>query len=491
MVQKEKVIIIGSGIGGLTAAIILLKLGYEVTVIEKNREPGGMMRGYKRFGIECPVGIHYLGSFDKDQPLRRIFDYLGISSNIPMERMGSDGPVDRYMFDDFTFDFHSGIDRFEEDLHSQFPDENSQITSIMVTVRKLASVMYEMTFLFGNSNDFSIFSSMDYFKPMGDLFSELNCSRGLRSVLEVPCTWIGLPLKDCPVFYHHNVLLSYLFSSWRLKCGSSEMADAFSSRVKELGGKIILGDEVIKILADNRIASGVQLKSGELIKSEIIIAALHPKMMLRILQEGSVKPAYRNRINQIEDTTGMFSVHIGVDAKIHKELPYNIFKLKADMEGALTDAVFYQLRKSDKPDINILSAITGSGYSNWQEWENTFTGKRGDSYIEKKKNLAEDLISKAGDIFGSLNGYKMLDTYSPLTIRDWVNSPNGSAYGVMRSGRQLLKTASLNRTSVKGLYLAGQSVLAPGILGTSLGSLLTAKDIIGSELYKKEVLEKL
>ena len=75
-----------------------------------------------------------------------------------------------------------------------------------------------------------------------------------------------------------------------------------------------------------------------------------------------------------------------------------------------------------------------------------------------------------------------------MTIRDWVASPNGSAYGVLRSTDQLLKTASLNRTSVKGLYLAGQSVLAPGILGTALGSLMTVKDIVGNEEFKKLVI---
>jgi all-trans-retinol 13,14-reductase len=285
--------------------------------------------------------------------------------------------------------------------------------------------------------------------------------------------------------------LSYAFSSWRLKCGSLDMADAFVARVKELGGKIILGDEAEKILTHNRIAAGIQLKSGKILKADIIIAALHPKIMLKILQEGSAKPAYQNRIGQIEDTTGMFSVHIGIDAKIHKELPYNIFRLKADKDGSLTNAAFYQLRKTENAETNILTIISGSRYNEWQQWENTYTGERGDDYIDKKREKAEKLINSAGDIFGAINGYKILDTYSPLTIRDWVNSPNGSAYGVMRTSRQLLKTVSLNRTTVKGLYLAGQSVLAPGILGTALGSLVTAKDIAGREVFKKEVLEKL
>ncbi|MBU4237562.1 MAG: NAD(P)/FAD-dependent oxidoreductase, partial [Proteobacteria bacterium] len=72
------VLIIGSGVGGLSTAIILAKLGFEVTVLEKNGQAGGVMRSYTRDGIECPVGVHYLGSLDQGQILRKFFDYLGV-----------------------------------------------------------------------------------------------------------------------------------------------------------------------------------------------------------------------------------------------------------------------------------------------------------------------------------------------------------------------------------------------------------------------------
>jgi len=68
-------------------------------------------------------------------------------------------------------------------------------------------------------------------------------------------------------------------------------------------------------------------------------------------------------------------------------------------------------------------------------------------------------------------------------IRDWVDSPEGSAYGVLHSSDQMSKAALLNRPLIKGLYFAGQSVLAPGILGTLIGSLSTAKAILGTEQF--------
>ena len=152
---------------------------------------------------------------------------------------------------------------------------------------------------------------------------------------------------------------------------------------------------------------------------------------------------------------------------------------------------FFQLRKTDKPNTNLLSIITSDKALNWRGWENTKSGKRGTGYIMQKEKKAKELFDVAAPLLGDTSDAKLLDSYTSLTIRDWVASPDGSVYGILRSKDQLVKAASLSRTSVKGLYLAGQSVLAPGILGTVLGSLVTARDIAGAEVFNTEVLNKL
>ncbi len=477
-------VIIGSGIGGMSCAILLLKMGYRVTVIEKNREPGGMMRSYRRSGIDCPVGVHYIGSMGEGQPLKRMLDYLGISNELPIERMGLNGCIDKYIFDDFTFELPEGIDAFEDSLYQKFPDEITQIKTILNGLRAVSDIIYHLDFF---ETDRSNLSIIELFKPLGELLSELRCSKGLRSVLEIPCAWMGVPLDDCPVFYHHNILLSYLFSSWRLNCTGAFMSDLFARRIKELGGEIILGEGAEEIIIKNDEITGVRLKTGKSCNAPLVIAGIHPKSMLGLLPDKAVKPAYKKRISMIKDTTGIFSVHLGVDSSVHKALPYNIFSL-INCKSELDPLVFYQLRNSENPDINLLTILTSSSYDDWLPWEKTVTGQRGDEYLQKKHEIAERLIQNASSCFGPLKGGKLLDSYTPLSIRDWVNSPGGSAYGVLRSKSQLLKTASLSRTSIKGLYLTGQSVMAPGVFGTVLGSLLTVKNIIGPEKFQSELL---
>jgi phytoene dehydrogenase-like protein len=482
--SSKKALIIGSGVGGLSTAIILAKLGFQVHVIEKNHLPGGLMRSYTRDGIECSVGVHYLGSLGDGQILRRLFDFLGVTSRIPVERMGRDGIIDKYIFDDFTFDLPEGFDLYEKNLRSAFPGEQRQITWIMKSLRHGAEKMHSLDFLFSTQNGFS---TLEQSKPLGEILAELRCSPGLRGVLGVPCCWIGVPLEECPSFYHNTALATYLFSSWRLKCSGAEMANAFVERLKSLGGKIIQGKEVEKVLVNSRRVEGIQLKSGKILRAPIVVGAVHPKIVLNMLPEGAVRPSYRKRISQLEDTCGIFCVHAKVDASSHKEISYNIFKLDTDKNGNIADMRFHQLRKSERAGENILSILRSSKSELWRQWEGTRSGHRSSDYVETKEKEARRLINEAKEIFGPLQDIELLDVYTPLTIRDWVNSPGGSAYGVLRSSKQLLSAALLNRTSVKGLFLAGQSVLAPGIIGTIIGSLSTVKSIIGSEQFRKTI----
>lgn len=487
--QLDKVLIVGSGIGGLSSAIILAKLGFEVTVLEKNHQPGGMGRSYTRDGIECAVGIHYLGSLGKGEVLRKFFDYLGVTDSIPVSRMGQDGVIDRYLFDrpathPLQFDLPEGFDAYQENLNRAFPDEQECISKVVSEIRKTSQQLHALDLLYATDNDFSL---LDQSQPYGQILDNLGCSPGLRSVLAIPSSWIGVPLADCPAYYHNMALASYVSSSWRLQQSSAELIDVLVDRLQELGGKVITDVETDKILVNSRVVNGVRLTSGECLYSSLVIAALHPQVVLKMLPDGAVKPSYRNRIVKLRNTHSVFSVHARIDATAHPEIPYNIYKIATAEDGNVSDLKYYQIRKSEKKDVNVLSILTSGNDELWVPWSNTNTCRRGDDYRLKKEHYGQDLIAEAEGILGPFKELKLLDVYTPLTIRDWVNSPDGSAYGVLRSSSQILATALLNRTAVKGLYLAGQNVMAPGVIGTIMGSFVTVKLLLGGGEFRKLV----
>jgi len=100
---------------------------------------------------------------------------------------------------------------------------------------------------------------------------------------------------------------------------------------------------------------------------------------------------------------------------------------------------------------------------------------------------ASKVLKKAEEVFGELKDAQILDVYTPLTIRDYVNAPEGACYGIMRSSRQLLKAISLNNIPIAGLSLAGQNAVAPGVMGCLLGSFNAVRQITGAERFIKEI----
>jgi len=490
MQQKtEKVLIIGSGVGGLSTGIILTKLGYKVTILEKNRQAGGLLRSYSRDGIECETGVHYLGSLAKGQVLDRFFEYLGVKDHIPVSRMGENGVIDRYLFNAAgshprQFDLPEGFDAFESRLHKTFPDESECIQTVVSHIRSTSTQLHNLDLLFGEDNDFSL---LEQTEPYGEILDTLGCSADLRSVLAMASSWIGVGVEDCPAYYHNMALASYLSSSWRLEISGSAVADVFVKRFQKLGGTIQTGVEISNICVQDRIVKGVETANGIKVDADIVIAAIHPQVVLKMLPGGAVKPSYRNRIQKLQNTHSVFSVHASVDAASHPQIPYNVFNIDTDSAGNIEDIKYYQIRKSSRQGKSLLSILTSGHDELWQPWKKSKSGRRGSEYNSLKKEYAEKLLAEAVEILGKFNNLKILDVATPLTIRDWMNSPDGSAYGVLRSSSQTLATAMLNRTAVKGLYLAGQNVLAPGVIGTIMGSFSTVKLILGSVNFIKRV----
>lgn len=486
---ENEVCIIGSGIGGFSTGLLLMKFGYRVTIIEKNRQPGGLMRSYTRGGIECPIGVHYLGSLGDGQILKKFFDYFGVTADIPCERMGKNGVIDRYLLDrglvdSGTFDVPEGFDGYEQNLKRAFPRESAQVNEIMKGLRGASRQLHALDFLYAPENTMAI---LDQPESYGRFLGDLGCSPGLRAVLGIPSCWIGVPIDDCPPFYLNTTLASYLSSSWRLQGSGTAMAEVFADRFTSSGGKIMAGDAVEKILVESRSVKGVLLQSGEVIPASIVVGAIHPKTLLGMLPEDAVKPSYAKRITKLVDTYGVFCAHVAIDSSSHAEVPHNIFKVDTSGSGEILNVKFYQIRESGVPGKSLLSILSGGRPELWAQWEHTTTGKRGAAYRDAKENYADDLIREAAALFGDFNGLKILDLYTPLTIRDWVNSPGGSAYGVQRSYQQLLSGSVLSRTSIKNVYLAGQSVMAPGIIGTIMGSFNTVRQIVGHERFTREI----
>lgn len=80
--MSKKVVIIGSGMGGLSCAIVLAKNGYDVTVLEQGVQSGGCLQCFKAKGAKFETGMHFVGSADRGQILDKMMRYLEIRDKL-------------------------------------------------------------------------------------------------------------------------------------------------------------------------------------------------------------------------------------------------------------------------------------------------------------------------------------------------------------------------------------------------------------------------
>ena len=118
-------ILIGSGMGSLSAAAILSKEGHKVLVLERHYTAGGYTHVFKRKGFEWDVGIHYIGDMQRPKSaMKKLFDYV-TDSNLKWADMGE--VYDRIIIGDKSYDLVKGLSNFKEKLISYFPEEKAAI----------------------------------------------------------------------------------------------------------------------------------------------------------------------------------------------------------------------------------------------------------------------------------------------------------------------------------------------------------------------------
>jgi len=126
MSNKYDIIIIGSGLGGLTCGYILSKNGYKVAILEQGNQLGGCLQTFKRKGIKFETGMHCIGSIEEGQLLHRFFKYLSLLPDVKMKSL------DRLAYDlisigDQCFPFANGTEYFTEQMASYFPNERQNL----------------------------------------------------------------------------------------------------------------------------------------------------------------------------------------------------------------------------------------------------------------------------------------------------------------------------------------------------------------------------
>jgi len=494
--MKYDVIIIGSGLGGLQCAYILSKEGYNVCVLEKNRILGGCLQTFSRCGTVFDTGMHYIGGMDENQILYRLFRYFDLNRKLRLKKLDEDGyDIIRYRGKDYKMAM--GYERFTETMIEQFPHDRTAIEKYVFMMKEIR----DSVDLYNLENISS--TNTKYLKYYGMSIAEFQDSitdnQILRNVLTGLAPLYGGMKETAPLYIPMIIHSSYIEGAYRFINGGSQLSDFLAESVTAFGGTILKKAEVTHVFHENGRVTSVEINHTDRLEANQFISDIHPKTFLRLLDEQAFKRAYRNRVNSIGETYGMFSVYLLMKENTFRYINKNYFIYHVNNlwnDFHYTQDIWpggYMIHFSPPVTQNMefTDAVIVNTIMRWEEvlpWVNTTVENRGDEYLAfKERKSAKVLETLEKDFPGIRSAIKFIYTSSPLTYRDYTGTWEGSVYGIQKDYHNPMKTLILPRTHLKNLLLTGQNTNIHGVVGVTIGSFLTCSELLG----KKYLMEKM
>jgi all-trans-retinol 13,14-reductase len=498
--KKYDAVIIGSGMGGLACGTILAKEGYSVCVIEKNKQIGGTLQTYARDKVIFDSGVHYVGGLEKGQNLYQLFKYLGIMDKLKMRKLDAD-TFDAVAFadDPKIYRYAQGYDRFMKVMLEDFPDEEPAITKYCDAIKEACS-----KFPLYNLRSGSLSEKLDALETDTKTFIEsITSNKKLQNVLGGTNLLYAGQADKTPFYVHALVINSYLESSYRFVDGGSQIARLLSKEITSRGGVILRDTKVVKIVEENRLVQYVELQDGEKVYADKFISNIHPQKTLEITESDMIKKVYRNRIKSLENSVSTFCVNVVMKKDTFKYLNYNFYCFTEDDPWSAikyTDenwpngyALFFTASSRSKEYAEGVTIMAYMRFEDVKQWADTFNtvseeDNRGEDYdkfkIERTEKLFNDVEKRFPDFRNCIKSYYVA---TPLTWRDYIGTDDGSLYGIVKDYREPLKTFISPRTKIPNLYLTGQNLNMHGLLGVTVGAVVTCSDIFGTDYLLEKI----
>jgi phytoene dehydrogenase-like protein len=501
-------IIIGSGIGGLTAAACLSSLGYKVLVLEQHYTAGGFTHSYSRNGYEWDVGVHYIGDVGVKTTLaRRLFDFI---SGDQLQWQAMDPCYDRIHLGDDHFDLVAGRDNFRNNLVKRFPQEQAAIDEYIVRLGKVADAMQLFTVERMLPKPIAKLSKLvrnrvqpSYFnQTTRQVLEQLTSNQTLIAYLTGQWGDNGMMPAESSFLIHALIAKHYIYGGYYPIGGASQMAETIIPQIQKTGGEVFTYAAVEKILLEQGKAVGVRMKDGTDIRSPIVISNAGVfNTFNRLLPSDIVqKTGYTQKMKQVKPSMASLCLYIGIkETSESLKLPKTNFwiypnenyeqSIKTFLADAKTDIpMVYISFPSAKdpsfaaryPDRSTIEIVAPCPWEWVEQWADKPWGKRGDDYDALKEAFSQRLLEKLYEKMPHLRG--KIDYYelsTPLSTQFFCWYEKGEIYGLDHDPKRFEQTWLRPKTDIEGLYLTGQDIMTCGVVGAMIGGLMTAVSIGG------------
>lgn len=504
-------IVVGSGMGGMTAAVMLAKQGKAVLLLEQNSVVGGLTQTYERGGYRWSTGLHYIGDVAHPKTMtHRLFDYVtdGQIEWAPMPET-----YNKMVIGDRTFAVPAGREAYTAALKDWFPAEADAIDRYMDLVFAVSKTsapyfgqkaiphalvqpaLEDMCAPFHRASD----------QLTRDALLALTDNEDLIAVLCGNWGDYSSPPHRSSFAMHCMLNKHYMNGGSYPVGGAGRLADAMMPIVEAAGGQVFHSAEVAHILIGDGRAQGVMLSSGEKVSAPVIISNAGVQNTFgRLMGEDAAAAAGLDQcLDAVEDTYALVGINLGLNCT-GDELglsPQNIwahpgpdFKASLDAHKADFNAPFPwhfitfpsvkdPVWDEEFPGKSTIEMYAYTNFEHFSAWADTRWRKRGGTYEARKDAIKERLLAElekyVPDVRGAID---VCEVSTPLTYETFTKRQRGGFMGIESTPGRFRQTWLRAATPIKGLYLTGQDVTTDGVIGALMGGVISASAVLGKDL---------
>jgi len=488
---EKSVIIIGAGLAGLSAGCYAQLGGYRARIFEHHTAPGGVAACWRRGKYLIDGGIHFMMGNKEGSPVFDMYKDLGVAGATRFLPMGTYGRfVDEAGGRELVVT--GDLDRLEADLIARHPSDAKAIASLISDVRKLtdmdmlSSSMGEPPELMGPWEQLKMMWGMRgllryftgrYKRPVSEYTRGLSDPE-LRYLLD------NLFLPEVPLWFI-LMLLGMLAGGQMalLEGGSESLVRPIERRFTSLGGEVVYGARVERVIVESDNAAGIRLADGTEHRADRVISAADGRGTIYGMLGGRyVDKAIEGRYRDWRTVKPLLMASFGVAREFKGEPHFTMYKLKEplavgkDRVRALSVRLFNYSGAFAPPGRTVVQAMFDTDWDHWAALREDRA-----AYDLAKEQVASDIVSRLEAHYPGITGQvELTDVVTPHTMWRYTLNDRGAYMGWLPPAEEMLKSMPRALPGLRGFYMAGQWS-TPG--GSALTSLYSGKQAVQVMAY--------